>query len=158
MRDLSIFLIIIGLSFGCSTDNTIDNTIPPEEQLEIDIALIDNWLADTTIADVIEHPSGIRYTVNEVGTGTTTPRLSDVVEANYEGRFLESGGVFDSGNGVAFILSQTIRGWQIMVPEMKEGGKITIYLPSLYAYGRRGTSTIPSNAILVFDIELIQVR
>ena len=158
MRNLLLFLIIIGLSLGCSTDNTIDNTIPVEEQLAIDIALIDNWLADTSIADVIEHSSGIRYTVNEVGTGTTTPRLSDVVEANYEGRFLETGGVFDSGSGSAFILSQTIWGWQIMVPEMKEGGKITIYLPSLYAYGSRGTSSIPPNALLVFDIELIKVR
>jgi FKBP-type peptidyl-prolyl cis-trans isomerase len=158
MKKLSIFLIAIGLSFACSTDNTIDNTISAEEQLAIDIALIDNWLADTTIADIIEHPTGIRYTINEVGTGTTTPRLSDVVEANYEGRYLETGGVFDRGIGSAFILSQTIWGWQIMVPEMKEGGKITIYLPSLYAYGSRGNSSIPPNALLVFDIELIQVR
>ena len=157
MRHLSLFLIVIGLSFACSTDNTLDNTISAEEQLAIDIALIDNWLADTTIADVIEHSSGIRYTINEVGTGTTTPRLSDVVEVTYEGRYLESGVTFDSGIGTAFILSQTIHGWQIMVPEMKEGGIITIYLPSLYAYGR-GTSSIPPNAILVFDIELIKVR
>ena len=158
MRHLSLFLIVIGLSFGCSTDNTIDNTISAEEQLAIDIALIDNWLADTTIADVIVHSSEIRYTINEVGTGTTTPRLSDVVEANYEGRFLETGGVFDKGTGSAFILSQVIWGWQIMVPEMKEGGKITIYLPSLYAYGSRGNNSIPPNALLVFDIELIKVR
>ncbi len=158
MKQLNIFLIfILAMSFGCD-DNTIDNSISVDEQLAIDITILDNWFADTTITDVIEHTSDIRYTVNKAGNGTTSPGLSDVVEVTYEGRFLDTGEVFDSNFGFPFILSQTIWGWQIMLQEMKEGDEFTIYLPSKYSYGPRGNGGIPPNAILVFDITLISIN
>jgi len=159
MRHLSILLIIIGSSFGCSTDNTIDNTIPVEEQLAIDIAIIDNWLADTSITDVIVHPTGIRYTINKQGSGPKA-EITDIVRLNYEGRFLDTGVVFDSGQIGPKVFNAgwgLIEGWYHMVLEMYEGDEYTVYIPSKYAYGNRGSGSIPPNTVIVFDIDLIQV-
>jgi FKBP-type peptidyl-prolyl cis-trans isomerase FkpA len=158
MKHLSLFLIVIGLSFACSTDNTIDTTISVEEQLAIDIALIDNWLADSSITNVLQHPTEIRYTVNKQGTGLEA-QVADVLRVKYEGRFLDTGVVFDSNESFDFVLNSgsIILGWFYMLQEMREGDEFTIYIPSKYAYGTRGNRSIPPNTVIVFDIELIRV-
>ena len=158
MKQLNILLIVIALSFGC-TDNTIDNTIPVEEQLAIDIALIDNWLADSSITDVIVHPTGIRYTINKQGSGPKA-EITDIVRINYEGRFLDTGIVFDSGEIGPVVFNAgwgLIEGWYHIVLEMYEGDEYTVYIPSKYAYGNRGSGNIPPNTVIVFDIDLIRV-
>ena len=159
MKKLNILLIIITvLSFGCSDNNNFVTPNSPEEQLAIDLELIDNWLADSSIADVLQHPSEIRYTINEKGTGIRA-QVADVLRVSYEGRFLTTGEVFDSNTSFDFVLNSgsIILGWYFMLQEMDEGDTFTIYLPSQLAYGTRGNGTIPPNALLVFDITLIRV-
>jgi FKBP-type peptidyl-prolyl cis-trans isomerase FkpA len=41
---------------------------------------------------------------------------------------------------------------------MKVGGKRTLSLPASMGYGDSGAGPIPSNANLIFDIELLDVR
>ena len=157
MKKLNILLILIMLSFGCN-DNNIVNPISEEEQLAIDLSLIDNWIADSSITNVIEHPTEIRYTINKQGTGLQA-QVADVLRVKYEGRFLDTGLVFDSNESFDFVLNSgsIILGWYYMLQEMREGDEFTIYLPSKYAYGTRGNSTIPPNTVIVFDVELIRV-
>jgi FKBP-type peptidyl-prolyl cis-trans isomerase FkpA len=156
---VNLFVGLMIFLFGCTDTNLPPVLLTEAEQLVIDLELIDNWIAENGIQDVQIHSSEIRYTVNEVGTGTIAPRLSDIVEVDYEGRFLDTGSVFDSNPRLEFILSQTIPGWQIMVREMKEGDSFTIYLPSVYGYGARGSGAggIPPNAVIVFDIKLLKI-
>ena len=158
MKYLSIFFI--GLTFFAGSCNTNSNPAPISvlEQLNVDLDLIDNWLVDNEIPDTLHHPSQIRYTINQTGTGLVVPQLTDIVEVAYEGRFLDTGAIFDESTGLELVLNNTISGWQIMVPEMKEGDKFTIYLPSLYGYGTRGSGPIPPNTVIVFDIELLSIR
>jgi FKBP-type peptidyl-prolyl cis-trans isomerase len=60
--------------------------------------------------------------------------------------------------GLTFNLGNSIiEAWHIMLPEMKEGGKIEFFSPSGYCFGVRGTENIPSNSILRYEIELIGV-
>ena len=40
---------------------------------------------------------------------------------------------------------------------MKEGDKWTVYIDPAMAYGEEGRPGIPSNSILIFDIELIEI-
>ena len=143
-------------TLGC--DNTIDDPFDEAAQFAIDIDLIDNWFADTTITDTLHHPTKIRYTINQNGNGVKA-QVSDVLRVSYEGRFLETGVVFDSSESFDFVINSggIILGWYYMLQEMKEGDEFTIYLPSFYAYGPTGNGSIPPNTILVFDITLIRV-
>ncbi|MCP4458785.1 MAG: hypothetical protein GY816_12295 [Cytophagales bacterium] len=84
--------------------------------------------------------------------------MADDVTAKYEGWFL-NGNVFDaSTTGATFPLSRVIVAWQITVPLIKEGGKITIYAPSGYCYGHSGYADIGPNTNLIFDIELVSIN
>lgn len=158
MKKLNILLILVVLSFGCN-DNNIINPISEAEQLAIDLELIDNWLADSSITDVIVHPTGIRYTINKQGTGPKV-EITDIVRISYEGRFLDTGIEFDSGEVGPVVFNAGwpfIEGWYHVVLEMSEGDEYTAYIPSKYAYGIRGSGTIPPNTVIVFDINMIRV-
>lgn len=53
---------------------------------------------------------------------------------------------------------QVIEGWDKGMVGMKVGGKRTLMIPSRMAYGSRATNTIPANADLVFEVELVSVN
>lgn len=159
----ALFLGIIILSSGCfsNTDECnyelnlagIDST-----QLEEDITVIDAYLSENNIENVQEHESGLRYVINEQGTGDF-PKLCSQVTVNYQGQLMSDGTVFDqSQNPVTFPLRNLVYGWQIGIPLLQAGGSITLYIPSVYAYGSRGSGeSIPPNANLIFEISLINV-
>jgi len=53
---------------------------------------------------------------------------------------------------------QVISGWDEGVRGMKVGGKRQLVIPPNLGYGTGGSGAIPANAILVFEITLLQVR
>jgi FKBP-type peptidyl-prolyl cis-trans isomerase len=97
-----------------------------------------------------------------VGTGNEAKTGQQVV-VNYRG-MLTDGTVFDEsykrGRPLDFVLGQgsVIRGWDVGIAGMKEGGKRRLIIPSDMAYGPEGRPpTIPPKAPLIFDVELLQV-
>lgn len=40
----------------------------------------------------------------------------------------------------------------------QKGGDITLILPSVLGYGTQGVGSIPPNSVLVFDIQLLDVK
>lgn len=110
---------------------------------------------------VVTRDSGLQYKVIKAGTGKS-PKATDTVVAHYEGRLL-NGNVFDSsiqrGSPATFPLSRVIKGWQEVVPLMKEGAKWQVYIPAELAYGEQGAGQkIGPNETLIFDIELIKIN
>lgn len=151
MKNAIVFLSLVftSLIISCSSDDGLDF----EAQLANDILAIDNFLLENNI-DATEHESGLRYIIEEEGTGGRASQSSNV-HAKFVGKFL-SGDTFDeNSNGVTFPLEQLIEAWKIAIPLIKEGGKITIYAPSVYCFGAAGQGPIGPNANLIFEIDLI---
>lgn len=87
-----------------------------------------------------------------------------VVTVNYTG-WLADGTMFDSsflsGSPIEVRVGkgEVIKGWDLGIPGMRVGGRRRLLIPSRLGYGVRGAGNdIPSNAVLVFDIELVGVR
>jgi len=96
-----------------------------------------------------------------VGTGATAA-AGDTITVNYIGRFTD-GTQFDSSYSrnmpYPFLLGagQVIAGWDQGIPGMKVGGQRRLTIPPSLAYGQSGYGTIPPNATLVFDIQLLSI-
>jgi FKBP-type peptidyl-prolyl cis-trans isomerase FklB len=109
---------------------------------------------------VVTTQSGLEYKVVEAGKGKQ-PTPDDKVTVNYKGTLL-SGEEFDSsyarGEPATFPIHGVIKGWQEVLPLMKEGAKWEVAIPADLAYGERGTGHgIGPNETLLFTIELIKV-
>lgn len=105
-----------------------------------------------------KHSSGLFYQVLSPGTGVS-PSPSSVVGITYEGK-TTANVVFDqSTTQKDWPLDRLIVGWQIGLPLIKEGGSIVLLVPSSMAYGCSSPSAaIPSNSILIFNINLLDVK
>ena len=112
------------------------------------------------IEGVVELPSGIQFLVLKEGTGAQ-PGASDTVKAHYMGALLD-GKEFDNsfkrGQPFTAPLRSLIKGWQEVLPLMREGSHWRIWIPSEFAYGDGGAgSDIPGGATLMFEVELLEV-
>ena len=96
-----------------------------------------------------------------IGDGAEAPANS-VVNVHYLGVDYESGEEFDSswgrGESIEFPLNRLIKGWQEGIPLFKKGGKGILLIPSELGYGNVSQGAIPENSVLIFDIELIDVK
>lgn len=144
-------------------------------QLARDTIIIDNYLRERNIKAKRTN-SGLRYIVKRVGRGKNA-ETGQTVKINYSG-YLLSGKYFDSSvESVArqkeifqegrpyepyeLVTGQAavIDGWEEMILLMNKGEQVTVYVPSGLAYGqRRRSEEIVENSILVFDLELVEIK
>lgn len=104
--------------------------------------------------------SGLQIETLAVGEGNS-PRPDDIVLVNYEGRLADET-VFDSSYGrgqpAAFGVADVIPGWSEGLQHMRPGGKARFTIPPALGYGAQGAGgVIPPNAVLVFDVELLEI-
>jgi len=142
-----IFIAIVGLS-ACNKDD--------DNQAEIDKNVILQYIADHNL-DAVEGEEGLYYVVDVEGTGDAC-NSSSTVKTTYSG-YLTNGNIFDQGTIDNFPLQNAIRGWQVGIPKFKEGGNGILLIPSAIGYGTNGSGSgsIPPNAVIIFDIQLIKV-
>lgn len=102
-------------------------------------------------------------TIVEEGFDTEGAKIGDKVTVHYTGR-LENGKVFDSSlprnESFTFTLGakQVIKGWEEGVLGMKCGQKRQLIIPPQLGYGATGAPpTIPGNATLIFDVQVLYI-
>jgi len=107
--------------------------------------------------------SGLRYQIIQKGDGVQAEKGKNV-SVHYKGQ-LADGTVFDSSYkrnqplefpvGVGHV----IPGWDEGIQLLQVGDKARMVIPSDLAYGERGAGgVIPPNAVLIFDVELMDVK
>lgn len=103
--------------------------------------------------------SGLQYQVLRQGSGEK-PKATDRVRVHYRGTLLD-GTVFDSsyerGQPAEFGLNQVIPGWSEGVALMPVGSKYQFWIPASLAYGESGGGPIGPNAMLTFEVELLDI-
>lgn len=121
----------------------------------------DDFLAKNKSAEGVKvTASGLQYKILEEGKGPS-PKGDDVVVVNYRGTLID-GTEFDSSYKrnmpAEFPLKGVIPGWTEGLQLMKKGGKAQFFIPPNLAYGDRPRQQIPGNAVLIFDVELVDVK
>ena len=140
------FLILV----SCSQDS------PNIQQIENLQFFIDNKKND----QVVEIEPGLQYLVIDSGDPESeTPELAQTISAHFHGT-LTNGEVFWSSldsEPLEIELSKLIVGCQKTISLMRAGDKWMVYIDPTMAYGEEGRPGIPSNSILIFEIELLEI-
>lgn len=146
-----------------------------EEQLAKDTVTIDNYLKENNI-NAQKTASGLRYVITKAGKGPNV-QPGQTALVNYTG-YLLNGKVFDTSYeqvakekdvymegrpyeplDVRVATRAVIEGWDEMLQLMSKGTKATVYVPSPLGYGpQRRSDDIIENSILVFDMELVDIK
>ena len=135
-------------------------------QNHIDDSIIAVYLKQNNLK-AVKAESGFYYVVRKAGAGAK-PGPGMTATVNYTGKLL-SGKVFDSNTDSAFGhvqplafhvgKAEVIKGWDEGVALMPIGSQYTFILPSSMGYGPHGSGPdIGPNAILIFDIELLDAK
>lgn len=106
--------------------------------------------------------SGLRYKILKKGNGSV-PEKGQTVSVHYEGSLLD-GEVFDSSyqrkQPIDFTIGvgQVIPGWDEGISLLRKGDKARLVIPPELAYGNAGAGgVIPPNAVLIFEVELMDI-
>jgi peptidylprolyl isomerase len=121
----------------------------------------------TKAQNVMTTADGLKIIDTTPGTGAS-PKKGQTCVMHYTGWLYENGtkgkkfdSSVDRNEPFEFTIGvgQVIRGWDEGIATMKVGGKRTLIIPPDLGYGARGAGgVIPSNATLIFDVELLGVK
>ncbi|SEV90530.1 peptidylprolyl isomerase/FKBP-type peptidyl-prolyl cis-trans isomerase FkpA [Chitinophaga sp. YR573] len=149
-----LFLVLLA---ACKKDKDYDAS----PQLKADVATIKAYIDTHHLVATLDTATGIYYNVTVPGNGVDSVKyFGTTVNVLYTGRLMADSTVFDSTGTTprTFTYSGLIGGWQFGLTKITKGGKITLYLPSYWAYGRQAQPGIPANSILIFDIEMTDLK
>lgn len=111
--------------------------------------------------EVTTTESGLQYTVVQPGhKDGPKPVGGELIKVNYHGTFID-GKTFDSaydrGEPIEFPANGVIQGWVEAMGDMTACEARTLYVPGKLAYGDKGRGTIPPNATLIFNVQLLGI-
>lgn len=143
--------------------------IPANSTLIFDVEFIDFTpkvlppAYDVKGKDTVTTASGLKYIVSVAKNSPIKAGPGKQVAVHYTG-YLADGNMFESsvenGQPIQFVLgnNMVIPGWEEGLALMGMGDKYRLIIPPDLAYGENGAPpTIPPNATLIFDVEMVLI-
>jgi len=140
-----IMMFVVPFVSSCEKDEDIDAKNDKEIQ--------DYIAANNLVA--VKTSSGLYHVIDVPGTDQK-PTINSDVRVTYSGYYTD-GEVFDS-NTLTFPLSGVIKGWQEGMQLFGKGAKGMLLVPSKMGYGSKPPAGIRVNAVLIFNIHLIDIK
>lgn len=149
-----------------------------KEQIAKDSVAIETYLAKNNIT-AQKTESGLYYVINQPGKGENG-KTGQLAKVDYAGYTLD-GVYFDTSNkavamekglynpereqfapygpyDVTIDRSQVIMGWHEALKILNKGSKATVFIPSGMAYGPQGKNQIKPNEVLIFELEVVDLK
>lgn len=150
MNSFKIFvaLILSTFVFSCEKEAL---TGTEDEQIE-------TYIKSKSLIVTEKTNSGLRYIRTKENSVGTALSKGKTVALNYTGKLLTDK-KFDSG-AFSFVLGggRVIAGFDEGIAKMRVGESATLIFPSNLGYGSSGTSGIPGNSPLLFEIEILSIN
>ena len=103
----------------------------------------------------------MQYKILTAGTGAK-PTAEQTVTVHYRGTLIdgmEFENSYKRGQPTTLAVNQFVKGWVEALVMMQVGSKWQLFIPSDLAYGERSPgASIPPNAVLIFELELLAVK
>ena len=165
-KALFVFSLVLVMT-GCKKDGvecafTAGSGVAPASEK----SMVTAYLVANSISNSVELGNSGMFYVIDVPGSSAKPGMCNFVAVKYVGKY-ENGTVFDQTTGTStasFKLGLLIEGWKRGIPLVGAGGKVRLYIPPTLGYGpagifnsSTGAYTIPPNALLIFDVELVSI-
>jgi FKBP-type peptidyl-prolyl cis-trans isomerase len=147
---LLIYFILFFTILGCKTYNK-------EDKLSFDQKI--KTIVTKSNKKYKRSESGLYYFIEKQGEGKNI-KFTDEVTFNYTGKLI-NGKVFDGEhkkNPVTFKVEKLIEGWKEAMLYLKKGAKAKVIIPPYLGYGDYELDHIPPHSILLFDLEIIDIK
>ncbi len=159
MQRIVLLLLFSIILLACNKNNDVVAQV--KAQAIVDDNIIDQYLSKHNLTATKIDTTGVRYIINTPGNINSLYTSSTSITVGYSGVLLSTGQTFVQTGNIhpSFILGQVIRGWQLGIPKVTQGGTITLFVPSRQAYGPYAQSdyNLPANAVLIFTITVYKV-
>ena len=146
---------------GCKKDEGCKSVAPTTVASASESAYLQNYLTANSIS--ASQKNGMYYVITSQGTGAS-PNLCSTITVDYVGKLINGttdGAQFDASQPsqpLVTSLSNLIAGWQVVLPLVKAGGNVTLYIPPSLGYGAQASGPIPANSYLKFVITVRSVQ
>lgn len=168
MKNRLLVILISGLVFSsCDKKNlTCKLNAPVNIATTAETAYLQSYLTANGLTASLKN--GMFFNITDLGSGIS-PNLCSKLSVTYTGTLITGttdGPQFDASgiSPVSLILEDLILGWQLILPSVKTGGSVILYIPPSLGYGSQerkdasGAVVIPANSYLKFTIKLISIQ
>ena len=161
------FLLLVSLTAtGLAATSCKKETPEVKDYSGIDDDIIKKYLADNNITTAVKQANGVYFRPISKSPNGAKVAAGAFVSVLYTGRLLDAAGtVFDASSKnnnvpLTFILgsNQLIPGFESGIALMNYGDKAELFIPSALAYGPNSQGSIPANAVLRFEVEVVDYK
>jgi FKBP-type peptidyl-prolyl cis-trans isomerase len=131
-------------------------------QAAYDQEAIAKYMTANNLTGYTETADGLWYKITTAPTGANNITINSTVTATYTGKLLNNAVFDNSAATTAATFSDLSSGYvsgfvEGMLALGKGGGSISFIMPSALGYGTAGSSSIPANSCLRFDVTVTSV-